>query len=84
MVLIERHLINVAEDAPVYEVADKAGESGDSVTFDLVESHEDVLHSDLLGCIVKRLAEVLRISAWSALVACDLRLRGTSVDTSQC
>mmetsp|Transcript_19525 Transcript_19525/g.24140 ORF Transcript_19525/g.24140 Transcript_19525/m.24140 type:complete len:218 (-) Transcript_19525:423-1076(-) len=61
MVVIKGHLIDVTEDAPVYEVADEAGETSNSVAFDLLKSHVDVLGGDLLRGVVKRLAEVLRV-----------------------
>jgi len=49
MVFIEWHLVDVAEDAPVHEMADKTSESGDSFALDLVKGHIDVLCGDLLG-----------------------------------
>lgn len=43
MVLIERHLVDVAEDAPVDEVTDEAGESGNPIALYLIKCHVDVL-----------------------------------------
>ena len=58
MVLIERHLIDMTENAPVYEMANKTGKPGDSVTLNFIESHFNVLSSDLLGRIMQRLREM--------------------------
>ena len=49
MILIERHLVDVPEDAPIYEVTHKAGQAGDSLALDLFKSHVDMLGSNLLG-----------------------------------
>ena len=61
MVLIERHLIDVPEDAPIDEVANETCQSSNSLAHDLIEGHLNVFLSDLLRCIVQRVREVLRI-----------------------
>ena len=58
MVLVERHLIDMTEDAPVYEMANKTSKSGDSIALDFIESHFNVLSSDLFGRIMQRLREM--------------------------
>ena len=49
MVLVKRHLVNVAKDAPIDEVADKACHPGDSFALYLVKGQLDVAFGDLLG-----------------------------------
>ena len=49
VILIERHLVDVPEDAPIYEVTHKAGQACDSLALDLFKSHVDMLGSNLLG-----------------------------------
>ena len=58
VVFIEWHLVDVAEDTPVHEMADKAGESGDSFALDFIKGHIDVLRGDLLGGEVNGLADL--------------------------
>lgn len=65
MVLIERHLIYVTEDAPINEMADETSESGDSVTLNLLKGHIDMFSRYLACCIVKGLTEMLlRVCSW--------------------
>ena len=59
MIFIKRHLIDVAEDAPVDEMTDEARQASNSVTFDLRKCHMNVFCSDLLRSIMQRVAEVL-------------------------
>ena len=53
VVLVEWHLVDVTEDAPVDEVADEACESGDPVTLNLLEGHMNMLRGDLIRRIVQ-------------------------------
>ena len=52
MVAIKGHLIDMAKDTPVYEMADETSESSDTITLDLIKGHLDVFSRDLLCCIV--------------------------------
>lgn len=58
VILVERHLVDVTKDAPVYEMTHEASKSGDAIALDLIKSHEDVLLSDLVSRIVECLTEM--------------------------
>ena len=59
----------MAENAPVNEMADKASESGDSVTLNLLKGQIDMFRCDLARRIVKRLTEMLRFFIRSGFVS---------------
>ena len=59
----------MAENAPVDEMADKASESGDSVTLNLLKGQIDMFRCDLARRIVKRLTEMLRVCIRSGFVS---------------
>ena len=65
MVVVQRHLIDMAKDAPVDKMAHKAGQSGNSVALDLFKGHVDVLRGNLLCSVVQRLLEVLWVCVGS-------------------
>ena len=58
VILVKRHLVDVAKDAPVYEMTHEASKSGDPIALDLIKSQEDVLLSDLVSRIVECLTEM--------------------------
>lgn len=60
MVLVEGHLVDMAEDAPVDEVGDETRQSCDSIALNLIEGLVDVLLADLLRSVVKRLTKMVR------------------------
>ena len=70
MVLVERHLVNVSEYTPVDEVRYEAGKSGNTITLNLFKRHVDMLRSDLLRGIVKRLGKVARSTFRSLALRC--------------
>ena len=63
MVLVEGHLVDVPENAPVDEVADQARQSCNTIALNLIECHLNVLRGYLCRCIVQCVAEVL-LSVW--------------------
>ena len=60
MVLVEWHLVDVTENAPVYEMTNKSRQPCNSITLDLIKCHLNVHLGDLLGGIMKRLSKRIR------------------------
>ena len=59
VILVQRHLIHVAENAPVNEVAHKSRQACNPVALNLIESHLYMLSGDLCSCVVEGVTEML-------------------------
>ena len=69
MVLVEWHLVDVTENAPVYEMTNKSRQPSNSITLDLIKCHLNVHLGDLLGGIMKRLSKRIRSLLGAARLA---------------
>ena len=78
VILIQWHLIHVAENAPVDEVAHKSCQACNPVALNLIESHLDMLRCDLCGSVVEGITEML-LPRYSWLRT-TLALRGSHID----
>ena len=63
VILVEGHLVDVPEDAPVDEVAHQTCQPCNSIALNLVKRHLNVLRGYLRRGIVQRVAEML-LSVW--------------------